>query len=50
MSKQPGFTMLLVRNDTHAAIKREAESTGMKLWAIADRAVMEYIQANGVTH
>lgn len=43
----PRYTVLMVKPTTHEAVRQESEHSGLKMWAIVDRAVSDYIHKNG---
>jgi hypothetical protein len=47
MTSQPGFTLLLIKDETHKAVRQEASAKGMKIWAVAELAFNDYFHKNG---
>ena len=41
------FTLMRVSRTTHAALSNVAEQKGMKLWALTDHALNEFLKRDG---
>ena len=45
--QQSDFTLVRIRKSTHDTMKAVSVETGLKLWAVADRAMASYLQNGG---
>lgn len=41
------FTLVRIRKSTHDTMKAVSVETGLKMWAVADRAMASYLQNGG---